>query len=113
MDQQGTKPLKRSFTEEYKHQAVGLVHAGSRSVGAVAAELGLHETVLRKWVRQLGGTAVPSVPGAPTPAMPRPLAVVSADHAAENARLRRENERLRQERDILKKSIAIFAGASR
>ena len=54
MDQQGTKPLKRSFTEEYKHQAVGLVHAGSPSVGAVAAEPGLHETVMRKWVRQLG-----------------------------------------------------------
>jgi transposase len=113
MDQQGTKPLKRSFTEEYKHQAVGLVQAGSRSVGAVATELGLHETVLRKWVRQFGGTAVSSVPGVPTPAVSRPLAVVSADHAAENARLRRENERLRQERDILKKSIAIFAGASR
>ena len=54
MDQQGTKPLKRSFTEEYKHQAVGLVHAGSRSVGVVAAALSLHETVLRKRVRQLG-----------------------------------------------------------
>jgi transposase len=113
MDQQGTKPIKRSFTEEYKHQAVGLVQAGSRSVGAVAVELGLHETVLRKWVRQFGGAAVPSVPGLPAPATLRLLPVVSADHAAENARLRRENERLRQERDILKKSIAIFAGASR
>jgi transposase len=35
----------------------------------------------------------------------------SADHAAEIARLQRESERLRMERDILKKSIAIFAGA--
>ena len=113
MDQQGTKPPKRSFTEEYKHQAVGLVQAGGRSVGGVAAELGLHETVLRKWVRQFGVAAVPPVPGPPTSPVSRPLPVLSADQAAENARLRRENERLRQERDILKKSIAIFAGASR
>ena len=100
MDQQGTKPLKRSFTEEYKHQAVRLVQAGVRSVGAVAAELGLHETVLRKWVRQFGATAASSVPGLPTLAVSRLLPVLSADHAAENVRLRRENERLRQERDI-------------
>ena len=113
MDQERTTPLKRWFTEKCKHQAVGLVQAGSRSAGAVAVELGLHETVLRTWVRQSGGAAVPSVPGLPASATPRLLPVVSADHAAENARLRRENERLRQERDILGKSIAIFAGASR
>lgn len=89
MDQQGTKPIKRSFTEEHKHQAVGLVQAGSRSVGAVAVEPGLHETVLRQRVRQFGGAAVPSVPGLTAPATLRLLLVVSADHAAENARLRR------------------------
>ena len=112
MDQQGTKPPKRSFTEEYKRQAAALVEAGVRSAGAVAAELGLHETVLRRWVRQFGAAAAAPAPPAPQPPS-GPRAVPSAGQAAENARLRRENERLRQERDILKKSIAISAGAPR
>jgi len=50
----------------------------------------------------------------PTAGPQRPTmqaALPSADQAAEIARLQRENERLRMERDILKKSIAIFAGA--
>jgi transposase-like protein len=51
----------------------------------------------------------------PTAAAQRPTTqatLPSADHAVEIARLQRENERLRMERDILKKSIAIFVGAS-
>ena len=63
---------------------------------------------LRRWVEQRGAGREP------TAAARRPTTqatLPSADHAAEIARLQRENERLRMERDILKKSIAIFAGA--
>jgi transposase len=112
MDRQGTKPPKRSFPEEYKRQAVALAEAGGRSAGAVAAELGLHETVLRRRVRQFGAAAAVPAPPAPQPAS-GPRAVPSADQAAENARLRREDERPRQERGILRRSIATFAGAPR
>lgn len=78
-----------------------------RSIGSVAKELGLRDSVLRRWVelRRAGRE--------PTAMARRPTTqatVPSADHAAEIARLQRENERLRMERDILKKSIAIFAG---
>src|ERR1700726_3326324 len=97
---------RRSFTDDYKRQAVDLVASSGRSIGSVAKELGLRDSVLRRWVelRGAGGRE-------PTAAARRPTTqatLPSADHAAEIARLRRENERLRMERDILKKSIAIF-----
>ena len=97
---------RRSFTDDYKWQAVDLVASSGRSIGSVAKELGLRDSVLRRWVEQRGARLEP------TAATRRPTtqaALPSADHAAEIAG-QRENERLRMERDILKKSIAIFAG---
>jgi transposase len=98
---------RRAFTDDYKRQAVDLVASSGRSVGSVAKELGLRDSVLRRWVEQRGAGREP------TAATRRPItqaALPSADQAAEVARLQREIERLRMERDILKKSIAIFAG---
>ncbi len=40
----------RSFTEEYKRQAIELVLSSGRSITSVAKELGLRESVLRRWV---------------------------------------------------------------
>ncbi|WP_244562063.1 IS3 family transposase [Bradyrhizobium lablabi] len=94
---------RRSFTDDYKRQAVDLVASSGRSIGSVARELGLRDSVLRRWVELRGAGREP------TAAARRPTTqatLPSADHAAEIARLQRENERLRMERDILKKSIA-------
>jgi transposase len=96
---------RRSFTDDYKRQAVDLVASSGRSIGSVAKELGLRDSVLRRWV-EVRGREPTAAPRRPTTQATLP----SADHAAEIARLQRENERLRMERDILKKSIAIFAG---
>ena len=41
---------RRSFTDEYKQQAVDLVASCGRSIGSVAKELGLRDSVLRRWV---------------------------------------------------------------
>jgi transposase len=79
------------------------------SAGAVARELGLHETVLRRWMLQFGAQATGAA-WRPTTQAPAPS---PSDLAAEVARLRRENERLRMERDILKKAALIFGAASR
>src|SRR4029077_15736289 len=98
---------RRSFTDDYKRQAVDLVASSGRSIGSVAKELGLRDSVLRRWGEQRGARLEPT---AATRGPPTHAALPSADHAAEIARLQRENERLRMERDILKKSIAIFAG---
>ncbi len=96
---------RRSFTEEYKRQAVELVVSSRRSITAVAKELGLRDSVLRRWVDRVREEPASAAQRPTTPATPMP-----ADQASEIARLRQENERLRMERDILKKSIAIFAG---
>src|ERR1700730_8975083 len=100
---------RRSFTDDYKRQAVDLVASSGRLIGSVAQDLGLLDSGLR-WGEPHGAGLEP------TAAARRPTTqatLPSADHAAEIARLQRENERLRMERDILKKSIAIFAGVQK
>jgi transposase len=96
---------RRSFSDDYKRQAVDLVMSSGRSVTSVAKELNLRDSVLRRWVDKQRSE--------PTAAAQRPITqtpLMSADQASEIAKLRQENERLRMERDILKKSIGIFAG---
>jgi transposase len=101
--------VRRMFPEAFKREAVDRVISSGLSVGKVAAELGLHETVLRRWVThfrtQATGTARRPITQAPTSS--------PSDLVSEVARLRRENERLRMERDILKKAALIFGSASR
>ncbi|MGF6430839.1 MULTISPECIES: transposase [Bradyrhizobium] len=88
---------RRSFTEDYKRQAVELVMSSGRSVPSVAKELGLRDSVLRRWVDKVRQEPTSAAWRPTTQATP-----MSADQAAEIARLRQENERLRMERDILK-----------
>jgi transposase len=83
---------RRSFTDEYKRQAVDLVASSGRSIGSVAKELGLRDSVLRRWLEHRGARREP------TAASRRPTtqaALPSADQAAEISRLQQENERLR------------------
>jgi transposase len=96
---------RRSFTEDYKRQAVEVLISSGRPVASVAKELGLRDSILRRWAEKLGRQ-----PRAAPQRTITQAALPSADQAAEIARLQRENDRLRMERDILKKSIAIFAG---
>ena len=106
MDQQAMGSKPRSYTEDYKRQVVDLVASSGRTATAVVAEVGLHPTLLCRWVRQYGATgnkAEAARPLAP-PACKLPP-VPTADQAAEIARLRRECDRLRMERDILKNEL--------
>ena len=101
-----------------------MVIAKGRTAMSVAAELGIHHTLISRWMRRYGQTGGAAAEAArPTPVVPllKPVSVPHADQAAEAkplvcaeiARLKRENERLRMERDILKRGIAIFANPSR
>ena len=97
---------RRNFPDSFKREAVDRVANGGLSVGAVARELGLHETVLRRWMTQFGVQA--------TGASRRPTTQASSPSPSDLvARLRRENGQLRMERDILKKAALIFGAASR
>jgi len=75
----------------------------------VAAELGVHETQLHRWIRQLGKSGTGPVRRPNTQAQgPSP-----ADLAAENARLKRELQKTQTERDIPKMAALIFGAATR
>jgi transposase-like protein len=51
---------RRSFTDDYKRQAVDLVASSGRSIGSVAKELGLRDSVLRRWVELRGAGREPT-----------------------------------------------------
>ena len=46
------KGKRRAFTKEFKAQTVRLVRDSGKSIGVIARELDLGESVLRNWVRQ-------------------------------------------------------------
>ena len=51
---------RRSFADDYKRQAVDLVASSGRSIGSVARELGLRDSVLRRWVELRGAGREPT-----------------------------------------------------
>ncbi len=90
---------RRSFTTEFKHEAVKLVRERGMTVSQAAKDLGLHVNVLRAWVRDAKSNGTQAFPGR---GKQRP-------DDAEVSRLRRELAKTQAERDILKKAIAYFA----
>jgi len=92
---------RRSFSPEFKLEAVKLVTDGRRPLSHVARELEVRPELLRAWKKQLaaGGQIA------------QMQAALSAED--ENRRLRREVEVLRQERDFAKKAAAFFAKENR
>ncbi len=96
-----TKRKQRIFTPEFKRQSVALFESPGHTVTPVAAEIDVHETVLRHWIAQMGSSAK-------RPNAGRAAAVAGpslADQAAEIAQPRREHERLRMEHDIIKSPV--------
>ncbi len=89
---------RRSFTPEYKAEAVRQVLEEGKTVAQVARELGLTETALRTWVERAKADRGQGKPGALTSA-----------EREELARLRKEVRQLQMERDFLKKAAAFFA----
>jgi transposase-like protein len=93
---------RRTFTKEFKAEAVRLCKVGDRSIAKVAQDLDLTETALRDWVKRADIDAGNGPPGA-----------LSSVEREELTRLRREVKRLEMEREILKKATAFFAKESR
>src|SRR5690349_13453022 len=93
---------RRTYTHEFKVEAVKLVTEQGRSVAEAAKSLGIRENLIRNWKRDLQAEGEQAVPG---PGHPPAL-------EEELRRLRAENRRLQMERDILKKAAAFFAKES-
>jgi len=91
------RPPRRSFTPEFKQEAVDLLRRSKKSQTQVAKDLGVGQTTLSRWALQ---------------AERMPLGPKGFLATEELKTLRREVERLRQERDILKKAVAFFAKES-
>ena len=90
---------RRTYTPEFKAEAVKLVTEQGYSVAEAARSLGIHETLLRSWKQALEAKGPDAFPGqGKFPALEEEL-----------RRLRAENKRLLAERDILKKAAAFFA----
>jgi transposase len=93
---------RRTFAREFKVEVVKLVTEQGRSFAEAAANLGVAESLLRKWKKDLGAQGDRAFPGKGNlPALEEEL-----------RRLRAENKRLQMERDILKKATAFFAKES-
>ena len=86
---------RRSFTAEFKADAVSLVLDEGRSVASLARSLGIGATNLGNWVRQARVDR-------------GEREGVTTSERAELAELRRENFRLRQERELLKRATAFW-----
>lgn len=93
---------RRKFTREFKQEAVKLIEARGVTVAQAARDLGVHGTVLRRWVREGAADPQHAFPGQGQ-MKPDPLEI---------ERLRREVTKLKAERDILKKAAAYFAKES-
>ena len=88
---------RRTYTDEFKRDAVKLVTEQRYSVAEAARNLGVHANLLRTWKQKIEAEDEQSEAG------------LTEDERMELARLRSENKRLRMERDILKKATAFFA----
>ena len=91
---------RRSFSKEFKRDAVDLVRSSGKTVAEAARDLDLTESALREWVRQADVDEG------------RRDGLTRAERE-ELVRLRKENRVLREERDILKRAAAFFARETR
>jgi transposase len=94
---------RRSYTAEFKREAVRLASKPGLSRREAAKQLGIHPNVLAGWVEKFKRGNWNEKPGTE----------LKSEQAKELERLRRENAELKMERDMLKKAAAYFAKESR
>jgi transposase len=91
---------RRSFPDKYKAEVIELCRTGGKSISAVARDLDLSETAVRRWIAQAEIDTG------------RRDGLTTAERE-ELSRLRKEVRVLREERDILKRAAAFFARETR
>ena len=94
-----SKKKRRTFSREFKLEAVGLITKKGYSIAEASRNLGIEYSVLRRWKNQLAGDPQNAFPGKGKLKAPE----------EELRQIKRELERLKEERDILKKALAYFA----
>jgi transposase len=94
---------KRTYSREFKLEALGLVETSGKSVRQIERHLGIGKGCLYRWRDEFKAEGIEAFPGRGR----------LKPEEEELRRLKRENEILRQERDILKKAVAIFSHPSK
>ncbi len=85
----------KSYTQEFKEEAVALVTEQGYSVADAAESLGIRTNQLYGWKKKLEESQGDSL--------------LNTDEKAELIKMCKENKRLRLEKEILKKASAFFA----
>jgi len=91
----------KTYTREFKLEAVRLMETSDRPASEIAMELGIRRNQLYKWKEQLskkGDKAFTRNHGRP-----------KKEEQSDLTTLRQENARLKEENEILKKAAAYFA----
>jgi transposase len=90
---------RRVHPKEFKAEAVALALKREKPISQIAIDLGLNESVLRRWIHEsaAAGNGVRAFPGHGKP------------RDEELTRLRKEVKSLRDANEILKKAAVIFA----
>jgi transposase len=78
---------RRTYSKEFKAEAAVLAEKKEKPISRIAVDLGVNESVLRRWMRQVRERAQGGLP--PLPGHGRPW-------DEELARLRKENKALRE-----------------
>ena len=99
MEEEQRARTRRSFTDEFKRDAVAMVLDDGNKIVEVAERLGVGEGTLGNWVRQARVDR-------------GQRAGITTTERSEVAELRRENARLRMERDLLKRATAFWVKES-
>lgn len=94
----------KRYDQEFKDNAVNMLVMSGKALSAVARELGISDTALRKWREKslVGTDRHPRGEGMPTP----------AEMAAEIKRLNKELAHVTWQRDVLKKATGILSEKS-
>ena len=87
-----TKRPRRRFSKEFKREAVKLAEQAGRTVSAVARELGVERSVLKRWMENFASGKYEKEAKLP----------LKSAQQQENEQLRRELAKVKMERDILK-----------
>ena len=87
--------VRKSYTAEFKREAVRLAKERG-NIAAAARDLGISDTSLENWKRELEQTPENAFPGNGNP------------RDKETAQLQRELKRVKEENEILKKAVGIF-----
>ncbi|NIP24411.1 MAG: transposase [Gammaproteobacteria bacterium] len=100
MSRTGKRKPYKTYTKEFKLEALRLMSTSDKPVSEIAMQLGIRRNQLYKWKEQMAnkGDVSSGKRGRP-----------KKEEQSELARLRQDNKRLQEENEILKKAAIFFA----